>query len=135
MLVFIRGFIQDVRNKLVEHINQTRTEIAAATQEVLKDVKQILYGNSSSDKVALRVGIDNAHGLKTFDSVGYSNPYCACSIIGKPEEVVKTHLVGDSTDPEFKFEGIIHGFAMGDTLDFVVWGSNELHHNHCLGRA
>eukprot|EP00443_Scrippsiella_acuminata_P002557 CAMPEP_0115182242 /NCGR_PEP_ID=MMETSP0270-20121206/7843_1 /TAXON_ID=71861 /ORGANISM="Scrippsiella trochoidea, Strain CCMP3099" /LENGTH=520 /DNA_ID=CAMNT_0002595285 /DNA_START=116 /DNA_END=1678 /DNA_ORIENTATION=- len=135
MLIFIRGFLKDVRTKLIEHMHTTKSEIGVRTEGLVRDVKKVLYGSCLPLESALNIKIEGARGLRTDEAVGASDPYCCCEIAGKPDTKTKSHLVEDSLNPDWQFEDVIEGFALGDSLTFTVLVRDSCQDEYCLGTA
>jgi len=134
MLIFLRAFLQDVQRKVSKNLEITQQQIGSRTLHLVEDMKKVLYGSLPASPT-LHVNIEGAKGLHTGDSVGASDPYCICEVIGKPDVTIKSHMVEDSLDPEWQFEDDIDGFALGDALMFTVWGRDALNNDYSLGKA
>lgn len=71
----------------------------------------------------LRVFINGATGLRDTDFMpgkDKSDPYCSCEILGKPESVVETEVIGDCLDPIWDHEDTVLQWQRGDVIVFTV---------------
>jgi len=134
MLIFIRGFLKDVRMRVIDHFAVTK-DSSVRTLELARDMKKVLYGGTLPMESALQVNIEGARGLRTEDSIGDSSPFCVCEIAGKPDTKCQTQMIEDSLDPNWNFSDTITGYAPGDSLVFTVWVRDALGDDYSLGRA
>jgi len=88
-------------------------------------------GAASVTVSKLKVTCQRARGLKDEDWFinGYSDPFCTCEIVGRPDSIMGTQEEEETADPEwdanFEFD-----YKSGDALKFTVsdkdWGSTTL---------
>jgi len=74
----------------------------------------------------LAVSVMNARGLYNADGflAGKSDPYCICSIPGKPHAKFTTPTINNCLDPDWNHTEELVGFQLGDSLEFEVWDSD-----------
>jgi len=152
MLIFIRGYVNEVRKKLGEQLEFMNNETfgmlqnSSNTCRELKAILESFLGCSCLDilgrapeAVPLTVSFVGTkglqqNGLKTAGDGTHVHSFCVCEIEGKPRSKVTTPTSASSKDPTWNFEGTLDGFEPGDTLLFTVWDGT--HHKHeMLGQA
>lgn len=87
--------------------------------------------------MTLQVTLEGAMNLYDADGglfSGKSDPYAICMIAGNPNSMIQTHTVKDELNPVWSYQGEIHGFTGGDTLEFQVF-DNDLGADALLGKA
>uniref|UniRef100_A0A7S4PU83 C2 domain-containing protein n=1 Tax=Alexandrium monilatum TaxID=311494 RepID=A0A7S4PU83_9DINO len=88
--------------------------------------------------IVLKVTIVSASGLRNADHLpgqGVSDPYCVCSIPGKPRSRIWTKVIDNNLNPVWNHEEKFHGFAVGDSLDFRVYDKDVGMSDDFLGKA
>jgi hypothetical protein len=83
----------------------------------------------------LIVVITSATGLKKADSFGLSDPYCKCSVPGKPALTFKTHIVKNDLNPQWDYEHHLKSWSPGDSLKFEVQDHDSVGSEESLGFA
>jgi len=76
---------------------------------------------AASARPPLRVVIESARGLRKADWMGKSDPYCVCTIPGKPQEKLQTPYLDSTLAPVWNYVGVLLDYAEGDSLEFSVW--------------
>jgi len=95
-----------------------------------------LKEHGSSRKI--KVMIISARGLRNADIMlgqGVSDPFCTCTLSGRPGAMVKTRTVNDSLDPVWNHEDEFSVCAQGGVLEFTVWDKDLFKQDDLLGRA
>jgi len=86
----------------------------------------------------LKVQITSAKGLRAAD-LGVlhrsSDPYCICTIAGRPETKLKTEIIKKCLEPVWNFEGELTGVLEGDDIEFVVHDYDKMTAADFLGKA
>eukprot|EP00929_Paragymnodinium_shiwhaense_P061822 TRINITY_DN30891_c0_g3_i1.p1 TRINITY_DN30891_c0_g3~~TRINITY_DN30891_c0_g3_i1.p1 ORF type:complete len:2524 (-),score=786.84 TRINITY_DN30891_c0_g3_i1:106-7218(-) len=87
----------------------------------------------------LKVKIVGAKGLRNADTTsggwykakdkGFSDPYCVCEIVGKPDKKISTPAIQDDLNPVWNHQGAFPVFEETDELFFQVFDEDE-HDNH-----
>jgi len=67
------------------------------------------------------VKIESAKGLRSGDALGNSDPYCHCSVPGKPRLTFETNVVQNSNDPVWDYEHHLEDWVDGDVLVIKLW--------------
>mmetsp|Transcript_134871 Transcript_134871/g.336552 ORF Transcript_134871/g.336552 Transcript_134871/m.336552 type:complete len:261 (-) Transcript_134871:392-1174(-) len=91
----------------------------------------------SVDPTALKVVVVSCRGLRNADWMpgwGSSDPYCVCSIVGKPDQSFTTKVMQNTLDPIWNHRGQLSGFEAGDTLEFKVFDKDMLKKDDLLGQ-
>jgi len=87
----------------------------------------------------LQITIVSARGLRNLDrgqGIGNkSDPFCVCSIQRKSGARIETHVINDTLEPVWNYEGILEGYETGDVLDFTIWEKDEGSKAELLGKA
>lgn len=86
------------------------------------DDSELQFESFRTKVVILIIG---ARGLRNADSIGKSDPYCACEVPGKPWARFETNVIQDDLNPQWNEEHVIHDYVRGDALDFSVWDSDD----------
>jgi len=90
----------------------------------------------SLDPTALKVVIVSCKGLRNADWMpgwGSSDPYCICSIVGKPEQKFRTKAMQNTLSPIWNHHGQLSDFEPGDALEFKVFDKDLLKKDDLLG--
>lgn len=88
-------------------------------------------------KYKLKISIISAANLRAADinliGTAKSDPYCICSLLGRPDTQIKTETVMKSLDPVWNFEGVIDNVKFGDSLFFKVMDYDAIGDDDLLG--
>lgn len=90
----------------------------------LRDVaptRDIAQQRGGRPKMAVRVVMESARGLRKADWMGKSDPYCRCEIPGKQHTQVQTPYLESTLTPVWNFVGAVPDYEEGDSLEFSVW--------------
>jgi len=82
--------------------------------------------NVDNREERIKVTIINAKGLRKADLNGKSDPYCICSVSGRPESKFQTNVIPKTLDPEWNESGELPLYRAHDSLDFVVRDHDEV---------
>lgn len=74
--------------------------------------------------VRLKLCIVGAKGLRNVNRDGSSDPYCVCTVPGKPELTFTTQFVGATSKPTWNYE-VEFEYQHGDSLQFQIFHHNE----------
>jgi len=83
----------------------------------------------------LRVRIVGARGLRKADWHGLSDPYCVCTLAGRPREGFRTQIVEKTLEPRWNHERVVLGCTPGSELSFTVLDWDRAKEHDLLGRA
>jgi len=133
MLIFIKGYLCEVRRKISEQMKILKDEVSTDTKELVQVMNDMLYGSESSSK-ALSVRIMGA--LDVDETLrGSSDTYCVCEVEGKPGARVETTRVRDAGESMWNSEQTLNMYSPGDDLVFSLWGGDGSGKDDLLGRA
>merc|ERR1719361_392921 len=76
-----------------------------------------------------------ARGLRNADLIGKSDPYCMCSIPGKPEVSIMTRVIENNLNPEWNHEAELTGYRVEDDLTFTVKDKDPSKQDDVLGNV
>jgi len=80
----------------------------------------------------LKVMISSAEGLCSAGGL-LGAPYCVCEIAGRPRSRFQTAVARDARNPTWGQEGVIDGYATGDSLLFRVYAVHACKEDTLLG--
>jgi len=153
MLIFIRGYLNEVRKKVAEQIRYTKDETFNSVHQTLaisKDLKSMVDAmltgtsittNGKVDQLPLAVSIAGAKGLyESGDMNGNgrappnSSIFCVCEVEGKPRARLQTPIATLDRDPQWTYDGTLNGYVLGDSLVFTVWRKSDSQ-NEMVGQS
>jgi len=86
-------------------------------------------------RAALNITMWSAKGLAANNVVFDADPYCNCSVVGKPESVFSTPVATGTETPQWDSSFLLTDFQEGDNLLFKVLDSNSVESDGHLGKA
>lgn len=107
-----------------------RTEMRMAARE--QELDELYAGWASRTatdhklEMCLKVAIQDARGLRCPDGVSELAAHCLCQIPGKPCSQFQTRTAIKALNPSWNEEGLIPGFALGDSLAIRVINRSNL---------
>ncbi|KAL2213575.1 tricalbin [Sarocladium strictum] len=130
------NFIPGLESFILEQIHGNLAPMMYAPKVFPIEVAKMLAGTPVDQAVGVvAITLHGAHGLKNTDKLGGSmDPYAVLSL-NKRQELARTKVISDNSNPRWNETHYIIVTSFNDSLDIQVWDKNEFRRSKELGVA
>jgi len=141
MLVFIRGYINEVRLKVSESLAIVRDEIRGEVKSLWEQSHALVYGTGilgEMETQPLEIRMEDTTKFGSWDETGWGDACCTCEIVGKPRTRINLERTeGPNEASTWQVDELLEGYSTGDSLLFILWSQtqDEAQDHRPIGRA